>query len=279
MKKPYLLLTGASSGVGNALAHYLSSRFHIIAIARRKNKMLKSFENNANIDVIECDLASLTDLQYTLNVITQTYGEVFYIINCAGTNQPQTPIEFLDMLSLDYAITLNAKAPMMIIKHFLPLMKQHDFGRIINVTSGAPLNCSEHFGIYSGSKALLNTLSVTLSKELRNTNIKVNLMSPGPVRSEMSPHAIIEPNICFAMVDYLLNVGKSSEAGGFYWIKWRVPLFPDLEGVQWLQGIGNHKLERILDEDTQGISKSQGQNCLDYSGGGIFRNGNERMCS
>lgn len=268
MKKPYLLITGASSGVGNALAHYLSQRFHILALARRKKKMQESFGKNANVEIIESNLASLTDLKHTLDSITQRYNEVLYIINCAGTNQPQTPLESLNMQDLDYALTLNAKAPMMIINHFLPIMKKRNFGRIINVTSGAPLNCAENFGIYSGSKALLNTLSVTLSKELKDTNIKLNLLSPGPVRSEMSPNATLEPNICFDMVDYLLNIDKSSVGGGFYWIKWRVPLFPDLEGVQWLQGIGNHKLERILDKDTQGISKSQGQNCLDYSGGG-----------
>lgn len=268
MKKPYLLITGASSGVGNALTHYLSQRFHILALARRKEKMQKSFGNNTNIEIIESDLSSLTILQDTLDSITRHYNEVFYIINCAGTNQPQTPLENLDIQNLDYAITLNAKAPMMIIKHFLPTMKKHNFGRIINVTSGAPLNCAENFGIYSGSKALLNTLSVTLSKELKNTNIKLNLLSPGPVRSEMSPNATLEPNICFDMVDYLLNIDESCVGGGFYWIKWKVPLFPDLEGVEWLKGIGNHKLERILNENTQGISKSQGQNRSHYSGGG-----------
>lgn len=279
MKKPYLLLTGASSGVGNALAHYLSHRFHILALARRKDKMIESFGNNASIDVIESDLSSLAVLQNTLDSITQMYGDVLYIINCAGTNKPQAPLESLDIQSLEYAITLNAKAPMMIIKHFLPSMKKHNFGRIINVTSGAPLNCAENFGIYSGSKALLNTLSITLSKELKDTNIKLNLLSPGPVRSEMSPNATLEPDICFDMVDYLLNVGKSAIGGGFYWIQWKVPLFPDLEGVDWLNGVGNHKLERILDENTQGISKPQGQNSSNYSGGGVSRNGDERMCS
>ena len=84
----------------------------------------------------------------------------------------------------------------------------------------------------------------------------------------MSPNATLEPNICFDMVDYLLNIDKSSVGGGFYWIKWRVPLFRDLEGVEWLKGIGNHKLERILDENTQGISKLERQNRFDYSGGG-----------
>lgn len=278
MKKPYLLITGASSGVGNALAHYLSQRFHILALARRKKKMQESFGNNANVEIIESNLASLTDLKHTLDSITQRYNEVLYIINCAGTNQPQTPLESLNMQDLDYALTLNAKAPMMIINHFLPIMKKRNFGRIINVTSGAPLNCAENFGIYSGSKALLNTLSVTLSKELKDTNIKLNLLSPGPVRSEMSPNATLEPNICFDMVDYLLNIDKSSVGGGFYWIKWRVPLFRDLEGVEWLKGIGNHKLERILDENTQGISKLERQNRFDYSGGGVSRNVYERMC-
>lgn len=270
MKKPYLVLTGASSGVGAALAKHLSSDFHIIALARRKQKMQQLFHNLSNIDIIESDLCDLDSLQYTLHSITKRYGDVFYLINCAGTNMPQYPLAQLNLDDLEYAITLNAKAP---------LMKRKNFGRIINVTSGAPLNCSPFFGIYSASKAVLNTLSVTFAKELCDTNIKLNLLSPGPVKSEMSPNATLDPSICFDMVDHLLHIDKKDMGGGFYWIKWKVPLFPDLEGVRWLEGIGNHKLERILDENTQRISQPRGQDSSNNSRGGVFRYGYERNAS
>lgn len=268
--KPLLLLTGASSGVGAALAAYLSRRFFVLALARRGDRMRARFESVQDIAIIESDLSNLSTLKACLDSISARYGEAHYIINCAGTNKPQAPIESLDFNALDYALTLNAKAPMMIIKHFLPAMKRRNFGRIINVTSGAPLNCSPKYGIYSASKAALNSLSVTLAHELEGSNIKCNLLSPGPVRSEMSPNATLEPDICFDMVDYLLDIGAQDRGGGFYWIKWRVPLFPDLEGVEWLEGRGNHKLERILDENTQRTSKLTGQNRLDYSGGGYL---------
>ncbi|WP_199770714.1 SDR family oxidoreductase [Helicobacter marmotae] len=268
--KPYLLITGASSGVGRALVHYLAPRFSIIALARRKHVMQKDFKNLPDIKIIESDLNNLEHLKQICTSLSQECINPSYIINCAGVNTPQYGLDSLNMQDLDYALNVNAKAPFVIITHFLHAMREQNFGRIINLTSGAPLNCAPHFGIYSASKALLNTLSVTLAKELIGTNIKLNLLSPGPVRSEMSPNATLEPDICFEMTDYLLEIDSNDQGGGFYWIKYKVPLFPDLEGVQWLLGKGNEKLERILDENTQRISKPRWQNRPDYSGGGYI---------
>ena len=125
-------------------------------------------------------------------------------------------------------------------------MKKNNFGRIINLTSGAPLNCITGFGIYSASKGALNALTVTAAREYSKYNIKINLMSPGPVRTEMTPDAPMHISVCYPTVDYLLNLDESGPTGKFFWLGYEVPLFPDLEGVEWLKGIGNSKLNKIL---------------------------------
>ena len=147
---------------------------------------------------------------------------------------------------LDISIAINAIAPIKIINFFIGEMKKLNFGRIINLTSGAPLNCFPDFGCYSASKAVLNTLTVTLAKELIDYDIKINLMSPGPVKTEMAPFAPMDISVCLDTVNYLLNLKKEDNNYGFYWLGYKVPLFPDLEGVKWLEGIGNEKLIKVL---------------------------------
>jgi len=241
-----ILITGASSGVGKELSIYLSKKFNVIAIARRKDKMLLEFEEYSNIFCYELDVSDDIEMLKVLSEIKDNHGDIPYIINNAGV-LISGEIEDLDFTNeIEYSIKVNALAPLKIINYFIYDMKKNNFGRIINLTSGAPLNCFANFGAYSASKAVLNSLSVTLAKELTNYNIKVNLMSPGPVQSEMSPDAELQPNICFPTVDYLLDLNKSTSTGGFYWLGYKVPLFPDLDGVQWIKGIGNEKLEKVL---------------------------------
>jgi NAD(P)-dependent dehydrogenase (short-subunit alcohol dehydrogenase family) len=155
-------------------------------------------------------------------------------------------LENLSLDELEKSMSINALAPLVIIKKLLPSMKENNFGRIINLTSGAPLNCFPGYGAYSASKALLNSLTVTLAREMEEFNIKINLMSPGPVKTEMAPDAPKDVSVCFPTVEYLLNLKSDAQTGKFFWLGYEVPLFPDLEGVQWLEGIGNEKLRKIL---------------------------------
>jgi len=240
-----ILITGASSGVGKALASYLSEDYKVIALARRVEKMEESFQDNKNIFTYQVDISDLSKLETTLDEIMKKHGPILYVINNAGV----MIAEQLDELSLDKlqkAININAMGPLFIIKKLLPEMKKNHFGRIINITSGAPLNCFPGYGAYNASKALLNALTVTFAKEVDEHNIKVNLMSPGPVKSEMAPDGPKDPSVCFPTVKYLLNLPTDGASGKFFWLGYEVPLFPDLEGVQWLEGIGNNKLRKIF---------------------------------
>ena len=67
-------------------------------------------------------------------------------------------------------------------------MKKNNYGRIINISSGGAVNCVENYFTYSSSKAALNTLTKTLSKEIKKYDIKINSMSPGPCKTSMFPN-------------------------------------------------------------------------------------------
>jgi NAD(P)-dependent dehydrogenase (short-subunit alcohol dehydrogenase family) len=240
-----ILITGASSGVGLALAHHLSRRFRVIAAARRLQKMEAAFHGNANISIYALDLTEPASLPASLDAIIREQGPILHVVNNAGVAR-KAALAGLSAADLQHSLNVNAVAPMMIMQRLLPDMVNNDFGRIINVTSGAPLVCFAGFGAYSASKAALNALTATAAREYAGHNIKINLLSPGPVRSEMAPDASMSPDVCFPTMEYLLDVDESGPTGRFFWLGHEVPLYPDLPGVNWMAGEPSPKMRRIL---------------------------------
>jgi NAD(P)-dependent dehydrogenase (short-subunit alcohol dehydrogenase family) len=246
MNKKTILITGASSGVGLMLAHHFSNAgFFVIGAARRLDKMNQEFDRNENISIEYLDLNDVDSIVPFVKKIKRNYGVVSYLINNAGINI-QKKSERIKKNDLNESFNVNAFSPFFLMKEFLAQMEQDNFGRVINITSGAPLNCFQGFGVYSGSKAAFNALTVTAAREYEHKNIKINLMSPGPVKTEMAPTGPMKPEVCLPTVEYLLSLSEDGPTGKFYWLGYEVPLFPDLNGVQWLSGIGNNKLRKVL---------------------------------
>lgn len=239
-----VLVTGGSSGVGKMIVNKLASEGNkVITLARRYERLKQLYSHFDNVHCYAADLSDLKNLGSVLGSILNEHGDIYYIINCAGTMQSGR-VEELSVQDWDRSIYVNAYAPIEIVKFFLPGMKKENFGRIINLTSGAPLNCFPEYSSYSVSKSVLNALTVTLAKELVGFDIKINLMSPGPVRSEMAPDAPMEPEVCLPTLKYLLN--DANDSGGFFWLGYQIPLFPDLGDIDWLAGKGGNKVQKIL---------------------------------
>ena len=232
---PTLLITGASSGVGASLVHHLQGRYTILAVARRVEAMREAFRDYPKVYPYALDLADVAQIPEFVADLEQQHGFIPYLINNAGVNV-RAPITDLPLDALQRSLSVNALAPFVLLQALLPDMREHGYGRVINVTSGASLNCFPEYGAYSSSKAALNALTVTAAKEHADADIKINLLSPGPVRTEMAPDAPLEPSVCHATVDYLLNLKRDGPTGGFFWLGYTLPLFPDLSGVKWLEG-------------------------------------------
>lgn len=143
-------------------------------------------------------------------------------------------------------MAVNAVAPHMILNALLPGMRRHGFGRVINLTSGAPFNCFPGFAAYSASKGALNALTITAAKENGDLDIKINLMSPGPVKSEMAPDAPMLPEACHPTADYLLSLPRDGASGRFFWLGRELPVSPDFDGVQWLAGTASDKFPLVI---------------------------------
>ena len=246
--KKIALVTGASSGVGYSIAKYLlENDYLVIAGARRVDVMKKKFNDYQNVYISYLDLIDQSSIyDFTSNILDR-YQYIPYIINNSGMLIKKKMMMLSDEEILN-SFKVNALGPSIIIKELIGEMQNKNYGRIINVTSGAPLNCVEEFSAYSSSKSALNSLTVTAANEYKQHNIKINLMSPGPVRSEMSPNSSMDPSLCHPTVKYLLNLEEDGPSGKFFWLGYEVPLFPNLEGIDWLNGEGKGcgKLKKVL---------------------------------
>lgn len=245
MSQNVILITGASSGVGLSLVHWLKQRWTVVALARRIDRLRKEFENDANVHCHQVDLTDISGLQLALDEIMAQHGTISYLVNNAGLMH-KAGIDVLNPTDLLHSFQLHAMAPLLIMQRLLPAMKAQNFGRIVNITSGAPLNCFPEFSAYSSTKAALNALTVTAAREHAEQNIRINLMSPGPVRTEMAPTAPCEPSICHPTLDYLLSIDYDGPTGRFFWLGYEIPLVPDLEGIEWLAGRASDRFRKVL---------------------------------
>lgn len=240
-----LLITGASSGVGLSLARYLSDRYEVVAVARRYESMQRALADRPNVTLRQADLSSAEEVEGLLRWLREKYEFIPCVINNAGVNIKGNTEE-LQLEDVQRSLMVNALAPFMILKALISGMKAHNFGRVINVTSGAPMNCFPGFGAYSASKGTLNALTVTCARECADLNIRINLMSPGPVRTEMAPDAEMDPSACHPTVDYLLQLGENGPTGKFFWLGYQIPIVPNLEGIDWLGGKADERYMQVI---------------------------------
>ena len=240
-----ILITGASSGVGLSLTHHLAGRFHVLAAARSLEKLHAEFGKNPDVSIYGMDLADQDATKALLDTIVAQHESIAYVINNAGVNVAGT-LEELEDADVQRSLQVNAISPALIMRRLLPQMKARDFGRVINMTSGAPLNCFPGYSAYSASKGALNALTVTAARECAEYNIKINLMSPGPVKTNMAPNGPLDPSVCHPTVDYLLSLDADGPTGRFFWLGYEIPLFPILEGIEWLEGRADERYRRAF---------------------------------
>lgn len=244
MTRPIVLVTGVSSGVGLSVARHLAGRYHVVGVARRPDLARAALAGTPHVDVVAADLADPAQVEACLDDVIARYGPPPNLINNAGVNLPGR-IDALDPDDLARSLQVNCLAPLRLMRRLLPAMAEAGFGRIVNVTSGAPLNCFPGYAAYSASKAALNAVTVTAAREHAERDVRINLMSPGPVRSNMAPDAPMDPSACHPTLDVLLDPAPGGPTGRFFWLGHELPLFPDLEGVRWLEGVAPERFARI----------------------------------
>ena len=240
-----LLLTGVSSGVGAFLMKELSKTYFLIGCSRSATKISLNNKLKEHVDLYDVDLREVSQVSVFAKDIVKKYGPIPYLVNNAGV-LVKREMDKLTVEDIGQSCAVNAISPFLLSQALLKNMAKNNFGRIVNLTSGAPFNCFKEFGAYSSSKAMLNALTITFANELKDKNIKINLMSPGPVKTKMAPNATMHVRECMPTLNHLLELDENGPSGRFFWLGKELPCLPNLEGVNWLKGTASEGHKRIF---------------------------------
>jgi NADP-dependent 3-hydroxy acid dehydrogenase YdfG len=193
-----VVITGASSGLGEATARHLSAQGATVVLGARRVERLQSLVDEltakgAKALAVATDVTHHDQVQRLVDAAVQTYGRIDVMINNAGL-MPHSPLERLKIEDWDRTIDVNLKGVLYGIAAALPYMKQQKGGHIINVSSVAGHKVRPGSAVYAATKSAVLTLSEGLRQEVKPYNIRTTVISPGAVASEL-PKSITEPDV------------------------------------------------------------------------------------
>ena len=193
-----VVITGASSGLGEATARHLSALGANVVLGARRVDRIQALaaelaSTGGKATAIVTDVTDFVQVKRLVDAAVQTYGRVDVMINNAGL-MPHSPLERLKIDDWDRTIDVNIKGVLYGIAAALPHMKQQKSGHIINVSSVAGHKVTPGGAVYSATKHAVRALTEGLRQEVKPYNIRTTIISPGAVATEL-PDSVTEPDV------------------------------------------------------------------------------------
>ncbi len=184
-----IVITGASSGLGEAAARLLSSQGANVVLGARRTDRIKALAkeltgHGGKALAIETDVTKASQVQHLVDAAVKTYGKIDVILNNAGI-MPQSPLEQLKLDEWDQMIDVNIKGVLYGIAAALPYMKKQKSGHIINVSSVAGHKIRPGATVYAATKHAVLAISEGLRLEVKPYNIRTTVISPGAVATDL----------------------------------------------------------------------------------------------
>ncbi|HEY2388960.1 MAG TPA: SDR family oxidoreductase [Candidatus Binatia bacterium] len=196
------IVTGASRGIGRAIALGFAEAGADVALVSRKLEALRTVakeieEHTAQRALpIACHMGRADDVNRMVEEVLREWGAVDILVNNAGTNPVMGPLADMDPAAWDKIMDINLKGPYLASARVIRAMiERGDGGKIINISSAASLEPAPMLGAYSVSKAALNHLTRTLAKECGHARICVNAIAPGLIETQFAAALINNPAI------------------------------------------------------------------------------------
>ena len=192
-----VVITGASSGLGEATARHLSAQGATVVLGARRGDRIESLAaalsaSGGKALAIATDVTHCDQVKRLVDAGAQTYGRIDVMINNAGL-MPQAPLERLKIDEWERMIDVNIKGVLYGIAAALPHMKRQKAGHFINVSSVAGHKVGQGFAVYAATKYAVRALSEGLRQEVKPYNIRTTVISPGAVATEL-PNTATDPD-------------------------------------------------------------------------------------
>ena len=188
------VITGAGRGIGAAISAKLARLGVTTVLCGRSLEPLQSTADaiskaGGQAKAMPCDVTDLHSVQAVAAQVEKTFGRVDFLINNAGIGGFGGPLHQMPPESWDQVVNTNLRGVYYAIRAFAPTMIRARTGHIINISSLAGKNALPNGAAYAATKWGLNGLSYSVAEELRTYNIRVSVVCPGSVDTELSPHA------------------------------------------------------------------------------------------
>jgi NAD(P)-dependent dehydrogenase (short-subunit alcohol dehydrogenase family) len=189
------LVTGASRGIGRAVALALArTGAHVIAVARTVGGLeelddeIKTSGGSATL--VPLDLKDFEGIARLGGALFERFQTLDVLVGNAGILGPLSPLSHVEPKAWDDVMAVNVTSNWHLIRCMEPLLLKSDAGRAVFLSSGVSWMARAYWGPYAVSKAALNTMVQTWAAETVKTNLRVNLFTPGPIRTRMRAQAM-----------------------------------------------------------------------------------------
>lgn len=227
--KKLAVVTGANRGIGFETCRQLAKKdIQVILTSRDETKGKAAAEKlrSQGLDVSNypLDVTNAESIEHLTQFVRDRFGKLDILVNNAAIAQEfsgdaEGSIFKAKISTLQETIETNLSGPLLISQALIPLMKVHNYGRVVNVSSGAGQlhEMTSGYPAYRVSKTALNALTRMFAYELKDPNILVNSVCPGWVRTDMGgPNAPRSPEEGADTIVWLATLPDGSPTGGFF---------------------------------------------------------------
>lgn len=183
------VITGASRGIGAAIARKLASLGALTILTARDEEQLKRIAGEitsagGKAECRACDLSVPEKLSQFAQQVLKEHSRCDILVNNAGIGWFQGPLHTMPLAEWDRTVAVNLRAPYLLLQAFAPSMIAARRGHIVNISSLAGRNPVPNAAAYAASKWGLNGMMISAAEELRQHQVRVSLIEPGSVRTE-----------------------------------------------------------------------------------------------
>ncbi|MEM8963907.1 MAG: glucose 1-dehydrogenase [Acidobacteriota bacterium] len=185
------LVTGASKGIGAAMAHGFAAHGATVVVSSRKQEAVDAVaaeirDAGGEAIAMACHVGRMDEVRGIVDKVVAACGGLDIVVNNAATNPVYGGAIEVDERAFDKIIEVNLKGPFELAKAAHPVMKARGGGAILNISSIGGISPEPNLGIYSVSKAALINLTKVLAAEWGGDGIRVNAIGPGLIKTKLS---------------------------------------------------------------------------------------------